>query len=191
MAQLHKGRERSSYCQQNYFSWLGVVGWGYKYFRGTSAISVPAGRQSNREKKEEKKHINLTPWQFVLKEMDTEIRINKSCQQLPANHSHSQTVSDGAMTSNSQQPQCWLLHTLQFLFPPRTIKEWNDSMHSHQRQQQLTLLTIRSRDSLVVRVPDSWSKRSGVRDNFLLQAQGQLSALTLNFGILFTTVLPQ
>ena len=52
MAQLHKGRETSSYCQQNYFSWLGVVGWGYKYFRGTSAILVPARRQSNREIKE-------------------------------------------------------------------------------------------------------------------------------------------
>ena len=102
MAQLHKGRERSSYFQQNYFSWLGVAGWGYNYkcyFRGTSAISVPARKQNSKERKN--KHIKLTLWQMELREMDTEIRINKSCQQLPANHSHSQTVSDGATTSNS------------------------------------------------------------------------------------------
>ena len=178
MAQLHKGRERSSYCQQNYFSWLGVVGWGYKYFRGTSAISVPAGRQSNREKRRKKAH----KFDSLAVCVEGDGYWNKNQQKLSAVASKPQPLPDCQWWGHDQQlqqPQCWLLHTLQFLFPPRTIKEWNDSMHSHQRQQQLTLLTIRSRDSLVVRVPDSWSKRSGVWDNFLLQAQGQLSALTL------------
>ena len=98
---------------------------------------------------------------------------------------------------------CWLLNSIQRWDP--TVCLWFSNisfeLESHATRVQESARELRialyknERDSSVVRAPDSWLEGRGFeslqerRESFLLQ--GQLSVLTLYFGIRSTPVLPQ